>query len=130
METDNKRPNAALVNREWYLAAKSVLNAAQLGQLLVKSVEYVLDGSNDVKYDTFVEMAFAMVKPALDSDIAKYLERCARNAANARSQSQRVAASGSEWEQIQLQHQLQLQTQHQLQLHLSLPISQKRKRDG
>lgn len=100
MEADNKRPNAALVNREWYLAAKSVLNAAQLGQLLVKSVEYVLAGGNDVRYDTFVEMAFAMVKPALDSDIAKYLERCARNAANAKSQRQRVAASGSESQQV------------------------------
>lgn len=100
METDNKRPNAALINREWYAAAKSVLNANQLGQLLVKACEYVFAGGDGVQYDTFVTMAFAMVKPALDSDIAKYNERCARNAANARSQSQRVAASGTQSQRV------------------------------
>ena len=96
MDENIKRPNAALINREWYAAAKSVLNANQLGQLLVKSCEYVFAGGDGVQYDTFVTMAFAMIKPALDSDIAKYNERCARNAANAKSRSERVAASGSD----------------------------------
>lgn len=100
MEADNKRPNAALINREWYLAAKGILSRPQLGSLLVKAVEYVLSGGDGVVYDTWVETAFAMVRPALDSDIAKYLERCARNAANAKSQRQRVGASGSDSQRV------------------------------
>ncbi len=101
MEPDNKRPNAALINREWYLAAKGILSRPQLGSLLVKAVEYVLSGGDGVVYDTWVETAFAMVRPALDSDIAKYLERCARNAANAKSQRQRVEASGSDSQRVE-----------------------------
>lgn len=96
MENNEQRPSAALINREWYQAAKSVLNRQQLGSLLTKAVEYVFAGGDNVTYDTFVETAFAMVKPALDSDITKYRERCARNAANAKSQWQRVAASGTQ----------------------------------
>ena len=100
METESKRPSATLINKEWYAAAKSVLNSAQLGQLLIKACEYVFAGGDSVVHDTFVTMAFAMVKPALDSDIAKYAERCARNASNARSQSQRVGASGSQSQRV------------------------------
>lgn len=97
---DSKRPNAALINREWYAAAKSVLRRDQLGSLLIKSIEYIFAGGDGVQYDTMVETVFAMVKPALDSDIAKYQDRCARNAANARKGAERVAASGSEWERV------------------------------
>ena len=100
METEIKRPSATLINKEWYAAAKSVLNSAQLGQLLIKACEYVFAGGDGVVYDSFVTMAFAMIKPALDSDIAKYAERCARNASNARSQSQRVGASGSHSQRV------------------------------
>lgn len=96
MEKDNKRPNAALINREWFTAASDVLSRSDLAEVVLRSVEYVfgLDGLPDAKAQ--VALVFAMVRPSLDSDIAKYLERCARNAANARSQRQRVVASGSD----------------------------------
>lgn len=100
METGNKRPNAALINREWYESARSVLNETQLASLCAHAVEYVLYGRDTLRRDNAIGMVFAMIKPALDSDITRYLERCARNAANARSQSQRVAASGSEWKRV------------------------------
>lgn len=96
METDNKRPNAALINREWYESAKSVLSARDLSCVLVAAVEYVLYGDTAINLQDSARVVFAMIKPALDSDIAKYLERCARNAANAKSQWQRVAASGTQ----------------------------------
>ena len=130
MESDNKRPNAALINREWYESAKSVLGARDLSCVLVAAVEYVLYGDTAITLQDSAKVVFAMIRPALDSDIAKYNERCARNAANAKSQRQRVGASGSEWEQIQLQLQLQLQPQLQLQLHLYLRQRLKRGRNG
>lgn len=95
MESDN-RPNAALINREWYESAKKVLSARDLSCVLVAAVEYVLYGDTAITLNDMARVVFAMVKPALDSDIAKYRERCARNAANARSQRQRVAASGTQ----------------------------------
>ena len=98
--SDIKRPNAALINREWYESAKSVLNETQMASLCVHAVEYVLFGHDTLRRDNAIGMVFAMIKPALDSDIAKYQERCARNAANARSQSQRVVASGSDSQRV------------------------------
>lgn len=96
MEQDNKRPNAALINREWYESAKGVLGAKDLSCVLVAAVEYVLYGDTAITLQGNAAVVFAMVKPALDSDIDRYLERCARNAANAKSQRQRVAASGTQ----------------------------------
>lgn len=96
MDNDNKRPNAALINREWYESAASILSRQDLGFLLVQCVEYVLGIDNDWKLGGTPEVVFKMVKPALDSDIAKYAERCERNKRNARSQSQPVAASRSQ----------------------------------
>lgn len=100
MDNDTKRPNAALINREWYESAKSVLNETQLASLCVHAVEYVLYGRDTLRRDNAIGMVFAMVKPALDSDVDKYVERCARNAANAKSQRQRVAASGSDSQRV------------------------------
>ena len=100
METDNKRPNAALINREWYESAKSVLGARDLSCVMIAAVEYVLYGDTAITLQDSAKVVFAMIRPALDSDIAKYNERCARNAANARSQSQRVAASGTQSQQM------------------------------
>lgn len=100
METDNRRPNAALINREWYESAKSVLGARDLSCVLVAAVEYVLYGDTAINLQDSAKVVFAMIRPALDSDIAKYNERCARNAANAKSQRQRVAASGSESQRV------------------------------
>lgn len=96
METDNRRPNAALINKEWYESAAGVLGDVQLMQVLTYAVRYVLYGDEPTTSDNSVRVVFAMIKPALDSDIAKYSERCARNAANAKSQRQRVAASGTQ----------------------------------
>lgn len=96
METDNKRPNAALINREWFTAASGALDADGLGRVLVSACRYVFgEPSGDLRNP--VESAvFRMIVPALDSDIRKYVERCARNAANARKAFERVAASGSD----------------------------------
>lgn len=96
METDNRRPNAALINREWFDAASSVLSADQLGIVLVNACRYVFGLDTLAGMTTVQGAVMAMIKPALDSDITRYLERCARNAANAKSQWQRVAASGTQ----------------------------------
>lgn len=100
METDNKRPNAALINREWYESAKGVLGAKDMLSVLAASVEYVLYGEAKVTLQGDAAVVFAMVKPSLDSDIAKYAERCERNKRNARSQSQPVAPSGSQSQRV------------------------------
>lgn len=113
MKTDG-RPSAALINRAWYESAKGVLGAKDLSCVLVAAVEYVLYGDTAITLQDSAAVVFAMVKPQLDSDIAKYQERCVRNALNAKrgtsgasgSQSQPVAASGE-----QQQHQQQPQQQ-------------------
>ena len=100
METDNKRPNAALINREWFGAACGILSDEELGIVLLSAVEYVFGDIKARKMSPTANAVYAMIRPALDSDIAKYNERCARNAANARSQSQRVGASGSQSQRV------------------------------
>lgn len=98
METDNKRPNAALINREWFESAAKALQRDDLCDVLFSAVTYVLYGDMPEGLNTAAEIVFTMIRPALDSDIIKYNERCARNAANARSK--RVGASGNEWERV------------------------------
>lgn len=97
METnEQQRPKAALINREWFDAARSVLSIQDLGIVLVKACEYVY-GEDTFDIGGDLQMAvFAMIKPALDSDLAKYRDRCARNAANARAARERVVASGTQ----------------------------------
>lgn len=99
MEAEN-RPNAALINKEWYESAASVLEGQKLAQLVLYAVQYVLYGISPETEDQMIQVVFAMIRPALDSDINKYRERCARNAANARSGRERAAASGSEWQRV------------------------------
>lgn len=99
METEN-RPNAALINKEWWESARKVLSYEEQGALLIEAVEYVLYGIGRTTQKGKVGIVFEMIKPALDSDVAKYRERCARNAANARSGRERAAASGSEWQRV------------------------------
>lgn len=96
MDNDIKRPAAALINREWFESAAGILSRQDLGLMLVQCVEYVLGIDNGFELRGTPEVVFKMVKPALDSDIAKYLERCERNQRNAKSQSQRVGASGTQ----------------------------------
>ena len=100
METDNKRPNAALINREWFDSAAGILSRQDLGLVLVQCVEYVFGINSGWELRDTPEVVFKMVKPALDSDVSKYLERCARNAVNAKSQRQRVGASGSDSQRV------------------------------
>lgn len=100
MDVD-KRPNAALINREWYESAAKVLDAADLRWVVISAVRYVLYGEDPSGLPDRAAVVFAMIRPALDSDVSKYLERCARNAANARQRAERVAASGSEWERVE-----------------------------
>ena len=96
METSERRPNAALINREWFRAAMGILSAEEMGSVLLAACEYVFGDIVPRRMTTSANAVYAMIKPALDSDIVKYNERCARNAANAKSHLQRVAASGSE----------------------------------
>ena len=96
MENSERRPNAALINREWFKAARPVLTEQGLGRVVVAACEYVFTGKIAFMNGPVEKAVFAMIRPALDSDIVKYNERCARNAANAKSHLQRVAASGSE----------------------------------
>ena len=96
MANEIKRPNAALINREWYESAKGVLPARDLSCVVVAAIEYVLYGDIDINLQDSAKVVFAMIKPALDSDVAKYLERCARNAANAQRGRNLVAASGTQ----------------------------------
>ena len=100
MSEELKRPNAALINREWFQSAASVLPADGLGLVLVAAVEYVFAGDTRVKLNPTESIVFTMIKPALDSDVSKYLERCARNAANAKAGRERVAASGSDSQRV------------------------------
>lgn len=100
METDNKRPNAALINREWFESAAKALQRDDLCDVIFSAVTYVLYGDMPEGLNTAAEIVFTMVRPALDSDIAKYNERCARNAANAKSQRQRVAATRSDSQRV------------------------------
>lgn len=97
MEPNNEqRPNAALINREWLEAAQSVLSREDLAKAVLCACEYVLYGDAQKTLSGSSAVVFAMIKPSLDSDIAKYRGRCARNAANARSGRERVVASGTQ----------------------------------
>lgn len=97
---DIKRPNAALINREWFEAARTICQPELLGRILYAATEYVFYGKISIDISGQAGIVLAMIKPALDSDIAKYRERCERNADNARRGSQRVAPSRSEWERV------------------------------
>lgn len=99
-QEQTKRPNAALINREWFDSAASILNEDELGRVLAMACRYVFSGMPCGSTSGKEGIVFAMIRPALDSDLRAYAERCARNAANARNRSQRVAASGSEWERV------------------------------
>lgn len=100
MENNEQRPSAALINREWFDAASSVLDRKTLGEAVLSACEYVLYGRIKQDVSGSLAVVLAMIKPALDSDIARYRERCARNAANAKSQWQRVAASGTQSQRV------------------------------
>lgn len=100
MEADNKRPSAALINREWFDSAREILTREELGSAVLNAIAYVLYGDELPPSTSKVGIVCRMIKPALDSDIAKYAERCARNAANAKSQRQRVAANGSDSQRV------------------------------
>lgn len=96
--SEDIRPSAALINREWLESAASVLDHDDLCDVVLCAVGYVIYGDMPEGLSKQAEIVFRMIKPALDSDIAKYRERCARNAANAKSK--RAAANGSEWQPV------------------------------
>ena len=100
MDNDIKRPAAALINREWFGAAKGILSDEELGLVLLCAVEYIFGDIKPRRLSSTANTVYAMIRPALDSDITKYLERCERNAANAKSQRQRVAASGTQSQRV------------------------------
>lgn len=100
MESNGKkRPNAALINREWYDSAREILSMEELGSAVLNAIAYVLYGDELPPITSKVGIVCRMIKPALDSDLEKYAERCERNAANARAK--RVAASGSESQRVE-----------------------------
>ena len=100
MDNETKRPSAALINREWFEAAQTIITEEGLGRVVLAACKYVFYGENAFLNSPVEKAVFAMIRPALDSDVEKYAERCARNAANAKSQRQRVAASGSESQRV------------------------------
>lgn len=100
METDNKRPSAALINREWFESASSIMPQEDLAMVVLNACRYVFGLPAIAMRNQSQQIVFAMVRPALDSDLNKYAERCARNAANAKSQRQRVVASGSDSQRV------------------------------
>ena len=100
MEENRKRPNAALINREWFESAREILTREELGSAVVNAIAYVLYGDELPPSSSKVGIVCHMIKPVLDSDIEKYNDRCIRNAANAKSHLQRVAASGSESQRV------------------------------
>lgn len=95
-----KRPNAALINREWFEAAKPILTYEGLGRVVIAACQYVYYGRESHLESEIEQAVYAMIKPALESDVNKYRERCERNANNARSGSQRVAASGTQSQRV------------------------------
>lgn len=95
---ENNRPKAALINSTWYTAAREVLTPAELGNLLVWCVDYVLTGEAPKTQKNTLYALFRMAKVALDSDIEAYAARCERNRINANSK--RVGASGSESQRV------------------------------
>ena len=99
-EQEEKRPRAALINREWFVAARRVLPAEQLGRVLTAAVEYVIEDVVSDKLNQDERIVFEMARPWLDSDISAYRARCERNSRNARGQSQRVAASGTQSQRV------------------------------
>ena len=99
-EVSDKRPSAALINREWYAAASKVLDGNQMGRLLMAVVSYVWTGDLEIELDEPSGIVFEMVRPWLDSDIDSYRRRCERNAANARSRREPVAASGTQSQRV------------------------------
>ena len=100
MDNETKRPSAALINREWFEAAQTIITEEGMGRVVLAACKYVFYGENAFLNSPVEKAVFAMIRPALDSDVEKYAERCARNAANAKSQRQRVAASGSESQRV------------------------------
>ena len=100
MEEINRRPNAALINREWFESASTIMSQEDLAMVVLNACRYVFGLPATAMRNQSQHIVFAMIKPALDSDLEKYAERCARNAANAKSQRQRVAASGSESQRV------------------------------
>lgn len=100
METDNKRPNAALINREWFESAAGIMPEEDLAMVVLNACRYVFGLPAIAMRNQSQRIVFAMIRPALDSDISKYAERCERNQRNARSQSQRVAASGTQSQRV------------------------------
>ena len=99
MESSN-RPNAALINKEWFDSASNVISQEDLGMVIINACRYVFGLPTIAMRNRSQEIVFAMIRPALDSDIDKYRERCARNAANARSGRERAVASGTQSQRV------------------------------
>ena len=92
-QSNEQRPNAALINREWFESAANVLSKEDLSRVCLCAIEYVLYGKDLPSKNSNVGIVCAMIKPSLDSDITKYGERCERNRINAQSKRNPVAPS-------------------------------------
>lgn len=100
-DQEEKRPRAALINREWLEAAKTITTRGQLSEVVLCAVEYVIYGKIRQELDEQTQTILAMVKPWLDSDIVAYRERCERNRRNAqRGGGKPVAASGIQSQRV------------------------------
>lgn len=100
-EQEEKRPRAALINREWLEAAETITTREQLSEVVLCAVEYVIYGKCRKELDGDMQVILAMIKPWLDSDITAYRERCERNRRNAQRGGEKpVAASGTQSQRV------------------------------
>lgn len=81
--------------RSWWEAVRNVLNNEQRLIFYDMVFRYAFEGEAPASGRDAVCMAFAMVKPFLDSEEERYKERCERNRKNAMSRKP-VAASGTQ----------------------------------
>ncbi len=94
METEYKI-KGVIFARNWYAAVRPGLLPSDRLQFYDAVFEYAFEGSVLQGMSPAVKIAFDMVKPFIDQDIAKYRERCERNRANAQGRK-RVEPSGSQ----------------------------------
>lgn len=100
-EQEEKRPRAALINREWLEAAEAITTRRGLSEVVLCAVEYVIYGKIRQELSGNIAVILAMIKPWLDSDITAYRERCERNRRNAQRGGEKpVAASGTQSQRV------------------------------
>ena len=88
---------SALIRKEWYDAACSILSSDERLELYDLICGYAFQSSTHAIKHGKVAALWTLIRPALDQDAEKYKAKCERNRKNAsRCQSLPVAAAGSQ----------------------------------